>query len=650
MKRLLAVILCLSLLLGCVTVLAETKGAESTTRANVTDTDAPDIISWSFTEKNKTLRPGDTIHVQVRVEDRSEIWSCSAWFYNKSKEKSFSVYMYYDAASDMFKGEYTLQKTDANGEYILTEFDAEDKFGNHVYCYNGEKGGLGKFKLKGAGNSSATLKATVKIKENGKTVKPGDQIHLEGKLQKKYTNAAYMDFRLVREGTNNGMWFGIDFDPSSTKFTSTFAFGKDTPSGKYLLDAVYIYDEYWNTLAYKKISGQSITLTGGSNDKTPPKFSSVSLKEKKKKLTAGDTVHFSVKVKDSSDINYVDAYLNPTSHVWYYDFENKTSVGKTSGYGTSWIGLKYNKSSKKWEGTYTLPEDWPDGQYYLSFSTTDAAGNYAWKEYPKLYINYSSADRVDEGMEDFIYECWYAIWGKAPSDSEVQQYAMPLATGKQKAVNVIKTLVTKAGLSGEAAAEALLYIMQGDVSESSVSKTVNALKTGLDNAIDSLNNAAFRQRCRYWGINAGSLGAKAADIDVASVDVDGGHYTLNGSKATLAGVTDKGITSLVIPDTVSANGKTYKVTKIQGAACKGLAKLASVTIGKNVTNIGVDAFAGCKKLKTVTINTTKIKTVGWNCFGNINSKATIKCPKKKLDMYKKLFQTSGNAPKKVKFK
>ena len=38
--------------------------------------------------------------------------------------------MYYDAASDMFKGEYTLQKTDANGEYILTE---EDLINNTVF-------------------------------------------------------------------------------------------------------------------------------------------------------------------------------------------------------------------------------------------------------------------------------------------------------------------------------------------------------------------------------------------------------------------------------------------------------------------------------------------------------------------------------------
>ena len=131
------------------------------------------------------------------------------------------------------------------------------------------------------------------------------------------------------------------------------------------------------------------------------------------------------------------------------------------------------------------------------------------------------------------------------------------------------------------------------------------------------------------------------------MDVSGGHYTLSGSKATFTGVTDKNVKSLTIQDTVTANGKTYKVTKIDSSACKGLKKLASVTIGKNVTGIGQSAFKDCAKLKTVTINAAKLKTVGKDAFAGIQKKATFKCPKKQKDAYKKLIKP--NAPKNVKF-
>ena len=68
---------------------------------------------------------------------------------------------------------------------------------------------------------------------------------------------------------------------------------------------------------------------------------------------------------------------------------------------------------------------------------------------------------------------------------------------------------------------------------------------------------------------------------------------------------------------------------------------------KNVTSIGSEAFKDCKKLKTVTINAAKLKTVGKDAFKNIQKKATFKCPKKQKDAYRKLIKS--NAPKNAKF-
>lgn len=76
---------------------------------------------------------------------------------------------------------------------------------------------------------------------------------------------------------------------------------------------------------------------------------------------------------------------------------------------------------------------------------------------------------------------------------------------------------------------------------------------------------------------------------------------------------------------------------------KGSVKLpaASVTIGSNVTEIGAKAFYNCKKLKKITIKTTKLKAVGKNALKNIHAKAVVKVPKRKLKAYKKLLKSKG---------
>ena len=77
--------------------------------------------------------------------------------------------------------------------------------------------------------------------------------------------------------------------------------------------------------------------------------------------------------------------------------------------------------------------------------------------------------------------------------------------------------------------------------------------------------------------------------------------------------------------------------------------MKTVTIGKNVTVLGNNVFYGCKKLKKITVKSTKLKKVGSKSLKGIDKKAVIKVPKSKLSKYKKLFKSKG-APKTVKVK
>jgi hypothetical protein len=76
--------------------------------------------------------------------------------------------------------------------------------------------------------------------------------------------------------------------------------------------------------------------------------------------------------------------------------------------------------------------------------------------------------------------------------------------------------------------------------------------------------------------------------------------------------------TVFIPDTVKIGGVTYKVT-----------------------SISADAFYGCKKLKSITIQSTKLTEIGENAFESVSGKVTVKVPAAKWKAYKKLLKSCG---------
>ncbi len=131
---------------------------------------------------------------------------------------------------------------------------------------------------------------------------------------------------------------------------------------------------------------------------------------------------------------------------------------------------------------------------------------------------------------------------------------------------------------------------------------------------------------------------------------NGKYIVTNEKKLTVqyVGASKKTVTSVNIPATVKINGQSYKVTSIKANALKGNIKVKKLTIGKNVETIGKNAFYGCKNLKTVTINTTKLtnSSIKANAFKGLNSKAVVTVPENKLIAYKKILKAKGFTGKK----
>ena len=86
-----------------------------------------------------------------------------------------------------------------------------------------------------------------------------------------------------------------------------------------------------------------------------------------------------------------------------------------------------------------------------------------------------------------------------------------------------------------------------------------------------------------------------------------------------------------------------KLKTIGANAFKGCKALTKITVGTKVNAIGKNAFSGCAKLKTITIKSTLLtkKNVKNGAFKGIDPKATVKCPKKKLEDYRKFLPGKG---------
>ena len=164
--------------------------------------------------------------------------------------------------------------------------------------------------------------------------------------------------------------------------------------------------------------------------------------------------------------------------------------------------------------------------------------------------------------------------------------------------------------------------------------------SGTDNQKAAVNNNNPFQGSQTDG---NSQMSKSKQVKVGTVfAVKGMQYKITGKKtAEFVKASKKNRTRITIPNTVKYGNQTWKVTSIAAKACMNNKKLKQVFIGKNITKIGAKAFCNCKKLKTIKLKSTKIKKLGVGTFKNINKKAVLTVPPKKLKAYRTLLKGNG---------
>ena len=108
------------------------------------------------------------------------------------------------------------------------------------------------------------------------------------------------------------------------------------------------------------------------------------------------------------------------------------------------------------------------------------------------------------------------------------------------------------------------------------------------------------------------LPGNASGTATLTYDGDNPRHWQSETTATVSVTTYAG--SLTLPETVTANGRTYTLTRIGEEAMMGCRKLTSLTLPATVQSLGEGAFAICTTLTGVNIP-EGIKEIPTGCFG-----------------------------------
>lgn len=233
----------------------------------------------------------------------------------------------------------------------------------------------------------------------------------------------------------------------------------------------------------------------------------------------------------------------------------------------------------------------------------------------------------------------------------------------------------KSGIA-EAIAKAKRDAEMAFASETATAKQLKDAADALDIAMKALEAKKPDNNNDNNG-NNGNNNSQTPAIGSVIADASGiFNYKVTGNDTVeVKNMTAKGKakSSVKIAKNIKANGKTYKVTAIAANALKGNKKVTSVSIGSNVEKIGKKAFANCTKLKTVTVNGNKLKTIGQSAFSGdknlkavnlkkvktlktvgksafkgVSKKITVRVPKNKKAAYVRIFKKGGIAASKIK--
>ncbi len=516
LMKVVSVILCISLVLGCAGAFAAGKDPNK-----VTDNLAPDLTNFVFTENGATLQAGSKIHLSVQAEDRSKINHVNVEFDQYDYNSEFNVRLEYNAASDRYEGEYTLTDGLANGTWFVYNVYAVDEYDNS-YSMGGTD--YGTFILVGNQEASTeNLFAAINLVENGQTVRPGDTIHVAVKLTGEANDVDPGLARLTDDGYALIEWVYTRYNSENGWWEGEFTFTEDMMNGVYY----FPFEEYITEGSSRWIRTNEedygtgrlqVIFTGGVDtiDEDGPNIAGFTLAENGATMTTGGILHFTATITDPAGVDRAYVYIEgPYSST--RDPENwKKSHSSTSIGGGFGIELQH-QTGDVWAANFELPQDLVNTTYSItSISAYDKFNNENWTGYDQgqVFFNFSGEDIVNNNIADFVKRCYNIILGRGVDETGLQGWGIALATGQSTAAQIINSLTEsdefkQKGLSkGEIVDRMYLAMLGREADPAGKQAWVDVLNQGYPVAsiVNGFSGSVeFRGICKSYGIRPGTV-------------------------------------------------------------------------------------------------------------------------------------------------
>lgn len=370
------------------------------------DTTAPVVESISIDKQGQNVGEDDTFKIAIKAYDSDSGIQDVRMVLESEGNNTTYYYSYADGSLQYNEAaksyEYAVKVSDAeltDGKVFIDTLTVTDKAGNSSSPVLSSTPDVLNVTASSAlywvnitrSDNEKPVVTSVKLKENGQTVKPGDTLHVtigatdNSALQ----DTCYVEFQVNAGNTSHSMY--LQWDSANGCYIGSWELPDDIVPGEWYINGINVKDVTGNRAEKNSAMDCKVTVQNDNyvvNEKNAPKFNSISMDKAGQTLTAGDQVKFTVDVTDDTGVASVKMVLKNVNS----ELSSKDDVD---------CYMQNVEGTSKYEYTYTITEnDYPCEWYVSSIEARDVYNN----------MLYTSTERQTSGRElPLMYDYYFNV-------------------------------------------------------------------------------------------------------------------------------------------------------------------------------------------------------------------------------------------------
>ena len=370
------------------------------------DTTAPVVESISIDKQGQNVGDDDTFKIAIKAYDSDSGIQDVRMVLESEGNNTTYYYSYADGSLQYNEAaksyEYAVKVSDAeltDGKVFIDTLTVTDKAGNSSSPVLSSTPDVLNVTASSAlywvnitrSDNEKPVVTSVKLKENGQTVKPGDTLHVtigatdNSALQ----DTCYVEFQVNAGNTSHSMY--LQWDSVNGCYIGSWELPDDIVPGEWYINGINVKDVTGNRAEKNSAWDCKVTVQNDNyvvNEKNVPKLNSFSMDKAGQTFTAGDQVKFTADITDDTGVASVKMVLKNVNS----ELSSQSDVD---------CYMQNVEGTSKYEYTYTITEnDYPCEWYVSSIEARDVYNN----------MLYASTERQTSGRElPLMYDYYFNV-------------------------------------------------------------------------------------------------------------------------------------------------------------------------------------------------------------------------------------------------